>query len=108
MLLAVFTLGVWDVHTYVAVLKRALSRGAPTQQPPRMFSKAAVANFFFTIAGALLVEGSERAKTICKNYKNFLFLDRFLLCSPGWPRPTSNLSSPPHAGIIGMRYTAYL
>lgn len=49
MLLAVFTLGVWDVHTYVAVLKRALSRGAPTQQPPRMFSKAAVANFFLLL-----------------------------------------------------------
>lgn len=75
-----------------------------------MFPKAAVANFFFfTIAGALLVEGSERAKTICKNYTKFLFLDRFLLCSPGWPQtqnlPTSHLSPPPHAGIVGMRYT---
>lgn len=44
---AVFTLGTWDVHKYVAVLKRAFSRGAPTQQPPRMFPNAAVANFFF-------------------------------------------------------------
>lgn len=106
MLLAVFiTLGVWDVHTYVAVLERALSRGATAT---KNVLQGCSSKFFFTIAGALLVEGSERAKTICKNYKTFLFLDRFLLCSPGWPHPTSNLSSPRHAGIIGMRHTAYL
>lgn len=41
-----------------------------------MFLKAAVAIFFFTIAGALLVEGSEELKVYAKIVKK-KFLDKF-------------------------------
>lgn len=104
---SVLPLGTWGVHKYVAILKQALPRGAPTPQPPRMLHKAAVAIFFFTIVGALLVGGSEVLKEYAKIVK-FLFFSqfRYLLCSPGCPlNYILPASTPLSNGITGMRLT---
>lgn len=100
-------LATWGVHKYVAVLKQALPRGHQPISHQGVFPKAAVANFFFTIVGALLVGGSEVLKVYAKIVK-FLFFSqfRFLLCSPGYPQNyILPASTPLSTGIIGMHLT---
>lgn len=105
---SVLPLGTWGVHKYVAILKQALPRGAPTPQPPRNAPQGCSSNFFFfTIVGALLVGGSEVLKVYAKIVK-FLFFSqfRYLLCSPGCPlNYILPASTPLSTGITGMRLT---
>lgn len=75
--IAVFPLGTWGVHKYVAFLKQALPRGAPTHQPLRNAPQGCSSNFFFfffTIVGALLVGGSEVLKVYAKIVKFLVYL----------------------------------
>lgn len=101
-------LGTWGIHKYVAILKQALPRGAPTHQPPRNAPQGCSSIFFFfTIVGALLVGGSEVLKVYAKIVKFLGFSQfRFLLCSPGCPQNyILPASAPLSTGITGMRLT---